>query len=420
LAQLIDEQEPIPDKENSALHIIAVVGKAKGFFVSDAANYNLVFEELPPTARLNAQQLELIRGRLGTIAKSVAESRKLKDMPRGRFFVNYPDNYFGTLIPDHQSARHVADWLTHDAYLLAHERKYDEAVQSCRASLNAGRAVADDLFLVTHLIRVASQTITVATLERVVAQGEASDEALHAMQVLLEKEMKESSYLRAMRGERAGIHMLFDNMRTGKVPTDELRGGLRFGKKASTISEWIGDTFPATMLKYYPDHLRHMTECVEIAKLPIHEQGPRIDEWDTKIKASRNPIIEAFTPALVRIHQAECRGQANLRAALVALACERYRLRHKCWPSTLDNLVKEKLLEALPVDPMDGHPLRYRRSKEHIVIYSIGLDVVDHEGHVEREPTGSFSGPDMGFRLWDKEHRGGPPRPPVVLPEGQP
>jgi tetratricopeptide (TPR) repeat protein len=420
LHELIEKQAPIADKENSALHIIAIERKAKDFAVAGGERYNLIFESLPPNARLNAQQLELLRGQLGTIAKPLVEARRLKDMPRGRFILKHSDDFLSTLFPDHHSARRLADWLQHDAYLLAHEGKYDEAVQSCQACLNTGRTMADDLFLIGYLIRVANQTIAIDALERVLAQGEASDESLKAMQGLLDKETKESTSLTAIRGERAGIHMLFDNIRTGKVPVSYLRG-LGAGKKASTISEWVGDNFPGTMLKYYPEHLRHMTYGVEIAKLPIHEQGPRLDEWDKKTNASRNPITKALAPALVRIHQAECRSQANLRTALVALACERYRLSHKRWPPTLDDLVKEKLLEALPVDPRDGRPLRFRRNKEHIVIYySIGLDGVDHEGQVEREPMGSFSGLDMAFRLWDKEHRGAPPRPPVVLPEGQP
>ena len=61
-----------------------------------------------------------------------------------------------------------------------------------------------------------------------------------------------------------------------------------------------------------------------------------------------------------------------MRCMVVALACERYRLNHseKTWPASLEELVKAKLLDAVPVDPMDNQPLRYRRTKEGIVVYS--------------------------------------------------
>ena len=99
-----------------------------------------------------------------------------------------------------------------------------------------------------------------------------------------------------------------------------------------------------------------------------------------------------------------------------ALACERYRQRHKDWPASLDVLVKAKLLDADPLDPMDGRPLRYRRTKDGIVIYSIGIDKTDNQGHIDREHP-IDPGVDLGFRLWDPFLRRQEARPPVGLPE---
>jgi hypothetical protein len=414
--QLLDEQTPIPDQENSALYIIAVASKAKNTRIAGAANYELIFAKLPPNARLNSQQVELLRGQLGAIAKPLEEARKLKDMPRGRFPVKYSDDFIGTLIPNHQDARDLADWLQHDAYDLAHQGKYNEAVESCQACLNAGRSFSDDLFLISHLIRFTAQRISIESLERVLAQGEASDDSLKEMQALLTKEMQESSWLRAIRGERGGVHMLFENIRASKIKDNMLRG-LATGKGPANLTEWFHDKFPSSTLKYYPDHLRHMTECVEIAKLPIHEQKAKIDAWDKKGKDSRNPIIQILTPALAKVHQAESRSQATLRTAVVAVTCERFRLERKRWPETLDELVKEKLLDKLPTDPIDGQPLRFRRTKEGVVIYSIGVDGIDNDGHIEHEPIGNFTGLDIGFRLWDVKKRRQTPLPPAAIPE---
>ncbi len=413
LHELLEKRTPIADKDNAALHIIATAAKAKNFSVADGADYKRTFAKLPPTARLNEQQLKLIRGKLGTIPRPLEEARLLKDMPQGRFPLTFSDDYISTLIPDHQSARNLGDWLVHDAYLLAHEQKFDEAVQSCRASLNAGRVMKDDLFVIAHLIRVAIQAKTIAALERVLAQGEASEDLLKVMQEQFAKEIGDSCWLTSMRGERAGGHLLFDNIRAGKVKTTMLRG-LATGKPVESVSDWLADNFPSTLLNYYPEHLQLMTECVEIAKLPIHEQRPLIDAWDKKQKVSRNPIVSLLAPGLVKVYDTDCRSQANLRTALVALACERYRLRHKdnAWPMSLDDLVKAKLLDALPLDPIDGQPLRYFRNQDSIVIYSIGTDGIDNGGHIDRDQADP-KGLDVGFRLWNRERRAGPPRPPV-------
>src|SRR5207302_626961 len=175
------------------------------------------------------------------------------------------------------------EWLQHDAMLLAQDEEYDQAVESCQAILNAGRAFDGDPFLIAHLIRVALQTIAISSLERVLAQGEASDECLQAMQVLLEKESRESSWLPGLRGERGGTHHLFENIRNGKVKGSWLNMmviGKGFpGGSREAIAGWFTDLFPASLLSDYPAFLRHMNRGVEIAKLPIHESGPKLKEW---------------------------------------------------------------------------------------------------------------------------------------------
>jgi hypothetical protein len=105
---------------------------------------------------------------------------------------------------------------------------------------------------------------------------------------------------------------------------------------------------------------------------------------------------------------------------MVALACERYRLKHKdkdnAWPAALDVLVKEKLLAAIPTDPMDNQPIRYRRTKDGIAVYSVGLDMTDNQGNIDPERIHE-PGVDIGFRLWDVKLRRQNPLPPVAFRE---
>jgi hypothetical protein len=421
LMELEADRPNIPDRENSALHIIALTRMAGGFNVSAAPNYDQIFEKLPPTAQLNLQQSELIRGRLATIPRPLAEARKLKDMPRGRFPITYGDDFIGTLLPDHQRSREVAEWLQHDAFLLAQDEKCDRAVESCQAIFNAGRAMDGELLVISHLIRVAEQHISLITLERVLAQGQASEECLQGKQALLQEDLRGDGWLPAVRGERAGMHHLFDNIRTGKVQTPSFRGMGLGGGGVESITFWFIDTFPSTLLKYYPEYLRHMNRCVDIAKLPIHERAAKMQEWEADCKNTKNPVIKLLAPALSKVSQSECRNQALLRSAMVALACERYRLKHKdkdnAWPASLDVLVNEKLLGRIPTDPMDNQPIRYRRTKEGIVVYSIGFDLTDNQGNIDRERGMHEPGVDIGFRLWDVKLRRQNPLPPVAFRE---
>jgi len=74
---------------------------------------------------------------------------------------------------------------------------------------------------------------------------------------------------------------------------------------------------------------------------------------------------------------------ARCDAARVALACLRYRAKHKRLPDTLA-VLQPGFLHALPVDPYDGKPLRYRKDARGFVVYAIGRDGKDDGGDTAR------------------------------------
>jgi hypothetical protein len=415
LLELEADRPEIPDAENSGLHMMAIKRKVATFAVFSTPNFDKIFMNLPPTAQLNAQQTEILRTELAKDVKPLQEARKLKDMPRGRYPVVYSDDGFATSIQHHQDTRVFASLLQNDAFLLAQDGEYDRAIESCQGILHASRAVETDVFLVTMLIRITLQHIAMATLERVLAQGQVNEARLEAMQAALARDADNGSFLHAIRGERAMMHHLFENVREGKAKAGWIYGG-RGASFVDSIDGWLADQFPAMILHSYPEFLQHMNRGVEIAKLPSHERLPKILEWEAHCVASRNPLVKHLVPALVKVHREECRSQAMLRSATVALACERYRLRHKDWPAALEVLVQEKLLDAVPADPFDNQPLRYRRTKDGIVVYSVGVDLTDNHGNID--PDHMYDpGVDIGFRLWNVNRRRQAPLPPVVIAE---
>jgi hypothetical protein len=168
-----------------------------------------------------------------------------------------------------------------------------------------------------------------------------------------------------------------------------------------------------------------MTELAAIAKLPAHEQPAALEQLQIT-----HPIDPLFAPGLtvwyLEIAHAHLRYRAVLRSAIAALAAERYRLQKDRWPETFDALVPD-YLEAVPIDPYSGEPLRLRRLADGLVIYSVGEDRVDNSGQFENQP--GRKGIDLGFRLWDVHHRRQPPlpikaeqlrQPPVEVPAETP
>jgi hypothetical protein len=87
--------------------------------------------------------------------------------------------------------------------------------------------------------------------------------------------------------------------------------------------------------------------------------------------------------------------QAEVDLCRVACALRRFQLRTGIYSQTLDELVPA-LLPAIPADRFDGQLLRYRRTDDGLVLYSIGEDRHDDGGDdakdlVWRVPTAKRS-----------------------------
>ena len=88
------------------------------------------------------------------------------------------------------------------------------------------------------------------------------------------------------------------------------------------------------------------------------------------------------------------RTQTHCQMAVAAIALKRYHDRHKRFPGSLNELVPEFVSEV-PIDYMDGKPLRYRREGDQFVLWSIGPDGKDDGGACKAEATFNWmQGPD--------------------------
>jgi hypothetical protein len=65
--------------------------------------------------------------------------------------------------------------------------------------------------------------------------------------------------------------------------------------------------------------------------------------------------------------------------ARVAIALERYRLAHGDYPDSLDVLAPQ-FIDKVPHDLIGGQPLKYRKTNNNFVLYSIGWNEKDDGG----------------------------------------
>jgi hypothetical protein len=104
---------------------------------------------------------------------------------------------------------------------------------------------------------------------------------------------------------------------------------------------------------------------------------------DTRIRAahvSKSLLLAAsLGPGLELCVTHEARCIASLRSGRTALAVLAYRVTNGSLPSKLEDLVPA-YLAAVPVDPFDGQPLRYKKLAKGYVVYSVGEDGFDNGG----------------------------------------
>ena len=201
----------------------------------------------------------------------------------------------------------------------------------------------------------------------------------------------------AFLGERAFFVNTCDRLASGDLMLSEISGG-----------------GPGATIPYIPDLLirENQIRGAEILTWLV-EAG---DDPDAMFNATRRvnkeipalpvtyTLIKIMVPSLSRAAILNVRLHAELKCARAALAAEQFRLTEGRLPQSLDELVPD-YLDAVPVDPFDGQPIRLAVIDKGIVVYSIGDDLIDDGGLVGLQETRPYYR-DGGIRLFKPEHRG--------------
>ncbi|MES2569303.1 MAG: hypothetical protein V4710_04530 [Verrucomicrobiota bacterium] len=91
-----------------------------------------------------------------------------------------------------------------------------------------------------------------------------------------------------------------------------------------------------------------------------HDIEREIEKRMTSISRFRDLIYLITTPNYLRSGARSAMAEATVRQARAACALERYRLSHGSYPETLAPLVDQRLLPAIPLDPMSNAPMDYQ------------------------------------------------------------
>jgi hypothetical protein len=408
-------REPIADEDNAALVVLKVKSLLPANWGAATESMHARLVDLPPEVALNESLLRALRDNLAQAEPARVEARKLIGMTRGRFPIDWDEIIFNTKLHS-QEARAAANLLRYEAALASQEAHADAALARVRGLVGTARSVGDEPFLLSALIRLACDAQAVDALERTLAQGEPSAAELKAVQVLLEQEAAEPMLVRALRGERAGLQKMLLSLRSRGTSIADLLDQSTASRSAGIERKLLVASGPTLVRRSHPRMLQLLNEYVQASQLPFEEQPRAMDKLDRKVRRARvdyDIVTGLLMPALQKVAEAYRRGIGNLRCAYVAVALERYRQDHGRWPQTLDALVP-RYLAAVPADPQDGKPLRFKCRPNGVVVYWIGQDGIDDGGKIDRFHY-LATGFDQGVQLWDTKDRRQPARELLLL-----
>lgn len=437
---VLDAREKVPDAENAAPHVRAVAAiLPKGWPNQRAAVAPKPPEEdgaapiptpstetiperiraIEPERQLDDKLREELRDEIQALGPVLEAARPIITLSKGRHEVAWSKDWFETLLPHAQEVRTVGELLSLQAAWFAQEGQIDEALRATRGVLNVGRSMGDEPTLISQLVRIALVIRSIQTLERVLAQGEASEAELMETQRLLKSEVDEGPSLmwKAMRAERGAVFETLNRVADGKKSLEGLHGNNH------QMTHWDHLTLQlfwrSRIRRSQAAYLEWMNQVVIGAPLPpkeARETFARIEsDCNDKKSSSDHTIAVLFMSSFTKVLDAYYRRQAQADCAALAVACERYRMKRGQWPEALDEVAPE-FIDRVADDPFGESALRYRRTEDGIVIYSVGSDGKDDHATLDRQHP-QRNGADLGVRLWDVKHRRQPAAPPSpVMP----
>jgi hypothetical protein len=306
------------------------------------------------------------------------------------------------LLPLATNSRNAVRLLCARATRSWGEGRVDAALDDCLAALRLGRLQSRSLTLVDSLVAIACQRITCITLEQIATAPEITAQQLRALIDELEKLAPMTPLWKKLdRGERYfylsattmiardGVQQLA--IQTGGSATEPSA----LTSLASSAIDWNvvlreGNRWYDEMVRVgrITDY-RQFQQAAEQLDQQISQQAGQLASVGQKLRSlatiqGRSQMMATvmtsmMAPSLQAAYRAEYRDTMQFRVTITSLWIAVYHQERGTYPDRLEQLVPN-YLPAIPVDLFDGQPLRYRRSDDGYVLYSIGPDGVDNGG----------------------------------------
>ena len=381
LAELDKFYRAVPDSNNAALLWL----RGAAALTNDLGN---IAGKVNPRRGVSVPEnlLQEIAEALATNADALALFHRAARLDQSRYPVSLSQQPLTNL---HHLAKlkGAAQVLRAEAAVALSQTNTALAAEATTAIFGAGRSMMSEPIMISQLVAYAIDAIGVQTLQFALNTASFDEHDLAMMQSAVAKADDPESAARGLLGERAFFI-------SGLSDPSRFIAGMRLGPP-SGIEEIVSEVFvqPIAQLSgFWQRDLRFginaLTAHLESARLSDPQRFHATTNIDATAQRARTGyyIMSGMVlPAMAKYLQRDTNHRAQLRTSLSGIAVERFRLAHNGkLPEDLSSLVPN-FLDKIPFDPFDGQPLRYKRTANGFVVYSIGPDEKD-DGAIEPPP----------------------------------
>ena len=425
LAQVIPP--PVPPEQNSAdtfRKAAALLDEDQGFL---GTNYGVDCMRMvaPGKAMICSRQPEVYNydatNSWEVVTTAVAQNKETFALlqqtiakPDFDFQINYEQgvadlNFTNLYLAE---SKRAAQWLETAALGDLHQGNTASAVTNVQAMLAIVKAMRHERIVISELVRMAIASMALNVNWEVLQSTNLADQQLAELQ-------NDWASLDFVRGEKNALEM---ERATQTITVNRWRkSSSALRHNLESLTDWgIGNTAPAfgkfqiaiAALRWrywlsYPDQLkllRGYQVALETARRAetnysllslLHAQENKINKMYTDTHSVRSSFLRDLNQpdlhslmssaifALSPVFQRVIKAETSRHIAIAAIALKRYEFKHGNYPPDLNSLVPE-FVSKVPLDPVDGQPLRYRRNADGtFVLYSVGENGKDDGGNPE-------------------------------------
>jgi hypothetical protein len=299
-----------------------------------------------------------------------------------------------------EKLRQAARLLDLEVIENAEQQKPEQVTESVISLCGIVRSLHQEPLMISYLVSFACQGIALSSLDRALNRIALTDEQLVKLASGLGEAPDHQPLTPAFVGERCLGTDAFEGIRTGKLSLKDAFGFLGDQPQCLPQLAWL---YKVTGLLELDEKsfLDIMQRNVTASQLSPPESIAIANSISNTVANLPERCVGSrmLLSGLERVFSLAARYDARLRDAQAAIAIERSRLATGKLPDQLGDLVP-KFLPAVPADPFDGEPLRYRKLARGYVVYSVGEDMVDNGGAEKNSQGLSYAkGADITFTV---------------------